>query len=280
MRGRGNAKIIAILIMVLAGQLTCIKNSFAVPAPYDLLHTLTQPDGATFSARQWGDERMNGWETADGYTIIQDLQSYWTYAMLSPVGKLISSVLIVGKDDPVELGLPTKLRDIEPLTETGQNPIFLVNFADTRPLTTVASFNASWFHADAAVPIVDWFTVAHPLAFYGEDVRDAQGRRLYDRNVAALVIETIKAADGAIDFRRYDADGNCYVDWVIVVHQGAAQEETKNSNDLFSLPGSLNAAKEHGDGTGEISTNDRCNPENFTKVNAFIIQPEIRAIQK
>jgi len=82
-----------------------------------------------------------------------------------------------------------------------------------------------------------------------------------------------------IDFGRYDTNGDCYVDLMMVEHQGPAQEETKDALDLFSLEGTLNEAKERGDGTGEVMTNDRCTPESLMKINVYAIQPEIRLLR-
>jgi hypothetical protein len=45
-------------------------------------HTLSQPDGSTLIARQWGDEWSNGFETLEGYTIIKDEQDRWVFAQL------------------------------------------------------------------------------------------------------------------------------------------------------------------------------------------------------
>lgn len=45
-------------------------------------HTLFQPDGSELIAKQWGDEWSNGFETLDGYTIIQDDLGWWVYANL------------------------------------------------------------------------------------------------------------------------------------------------------------------------------------------------------
>ena len=50
---------------------------------------LTQPDGTEFTARQWGDEWMNGWETATGHSIMKDQTGSWVYARRSADGFLV-----------------------------------------------------------------------------------------------------------------------------------------------------------------------------------------------
>lgn len=75
-------------------------------------HTLFQPDGSELIAKQWGDEWSNGFETLDGYTIIQDDLGWWVYANL--VDGQLKTYLLAGKTVPVgsevPAGLDTHLR--------------------------------------------------------------------------------------------------------------------------------------------------------------------------
>jgi hypothetical protein len=62
--------------------------ALSIPAA-PIAHTLVQPDGVTFSARQWGNKWLHGWETMNGHTIVQDKTSkYWYYAIPVPDGSL------------------------------------------------------------------------------------------------------------------------------------------------------------------------------------------------
>jgi M6 family metalloprotease-like protein len=76
--------------------------------------TLTQPDGTTFTAIQWGDETVNGYETLDGYAIAQQAGSdSWYYLTVASNGGLApaysdSSLMVVGQADPA--GLKKHLR--------------------------------------------------------------------------------------------------------------------------------------------------------------------------
>ncbi|MCP5095339.1 MAG: M6 family metalloprotease domain-containing protein [Chloroflexi bacterium] len=67
------------------------RSAFAAPAaPFTLM--LTQPNGETFAAVQFGDEWENGYETLGGYTIVQsEFTEYWYYAMHNENGKLVPS---------------------------------------------------------------------------------------------------------------------------------------------------------------------------------------------
>ena len=73
-------------------------RSYGVPAAPGI-RELTQPDGTVFRAVLWGDERMHGWETEDGYTIVREANSgYWNYALHGKDGSLVSSGRRVGID--------------------------------------------------------------------------------------------------------------------------------------------------------------------------------------
>ncbi len=62
--------------------------------------TWKQPDGTEFTARHWGDEFFNWFETDDGYTIKQNSEGWYTYAKLDNKGDFRSSNKIVGKHKP------------------------------------------------------------------------------------------------------------------------------------------------------------------------------------
>ena len=62
---------IIIILTTIAGAIP------ANPVPF----RLTQPDGTTLQAKQIGDEKQSHFETLDGYTIVQDLDGYWVYAV-------------------------------------------------------------------------------------------------------------------------------------------------------------------------------------------------------
>lgn len=164
---------------LLALAMVCLtwRPAFALPASPDL-HVLRQGDGARFTARQWGDEYLSGWETDDGYTIVFDSGlGCWTYAGHGQAGGLVSSHLrpdrgappagvqkhIRPKRPPVSdrlsaatLQLPSLLREPPPLTSarsqtspepptTRNLPVILVNFSDTATTFSTADFTSLLF---------------------------------------------------------------------------------------------------------------------------------------
>jgi len=91
---------------------------YAIPA-YDGTFVVNQPSGVSFEAKQHGDEWYNWIETKDGYGISRNSKTgNWEYYMPSAdlkskvQTKLPSGVTspIIGKVDPVMLGIPKGLR--------------------------------------------------------------------------------------------------------------------------------------------------------------------------
>jgi M6 family metalloprotease-like protein len=111
---------ILFIFVILAGFLflaalpgSAVQASPASPVPF----TVTQPDGTTFTAIQWGDEYANGLETVDGYSIAQiTATGYWYYLTATQAGDLVPAqstygIMIVGRDSPA--GLKKHLRPVE-----------------------------------------------------------------------------------------------------------------------------------------------------------------------
>ena len=154
--------------------LTCLlaagmaKGVWAAPAaPIDVI--LTQPDGATFTARQWGDEWLNGYETAEGYTVLQDGDGWWVYALPAADGVLAPAAaenigrLVVGQAVPADLPLharpqgsfapPDALPGWIDTANVGNQPtlVLLASFSDRAGTYSAASFSTLVFGASNSV---------------------------------------------------------------------------------------------------------------------------------
>ncbi len=137
----------------------------AAPAP-DATFVLRQPDGTSFEAQLFGDEWMNGTETVDGYTIVQDAASgYWTYANATSAGALVATVYVVGRDRPsaIPRGLrpPALAPEAAPegfgpepgVAAMGSRPtlVLLVQFSDQSGATTAAQWRSRFFGTGMSV---------------------------------------------------------------------------------------------------------------------------------
>ncbi|MCJ7694309.1 MAG: M6 family metalloprotease domain-containing protein [Anaerolineaceae bacterium] len=164
-------KVFIILIGMIAAVAISISMASAVSAspaaPVD--HILEQPDGSTFTARQWGDEWLNGFETLGGYTIMQDTGGWWVYASEAVDGSLTparigTQSLKVGILSPA--GLQTHIRpdlldptnmlsaqSVDRMANSGTQPtlVLLASFSDRAGTYTAANFSTSIFGASNSV---------------------------------------------------------------------------------------------------------------------------------
>ena len=131
-------------------------------APVEVL--LTQPDGTTVPAVSWGDEAVNGYETVDGYTVVQTPGDTWVYASgRTKNGKLKASAVKAERKAPS--GTPKRLRPAAaPAPEIPASPpggtfdgtqrslVLLVDFPDQAAVGTVAAdWSARFFGATNSV---------------------------------------------------------------------------------------------------------------------------------
>jgi M6 family metalloprotease-like protein/uncharacterized repeat protein (TIGR02543 family) len=155
----------------------------AVPAA-PVEHELRQVDGATFKAVRWGDENRSGWDTAEGYAILQnDLTGEWLYAEHDAGGNLRPTKERVGRGRSPLHGVK-RMRPLGAARETlrhrgisrkpakasssaasgtaspaataiapvsfsvGNLPVILVNFSDTATSFSAADFTSLLFGTD------------------------------------------------------------------------------------------------------------------------------------
>ncbi len=289
--------------------------ALAVPAAPELLR-LSQPDGLTFRARQWGDEFNHGWETQDGYSIIRDQYSQaWVYALPSSTGELMESSAIVGRSPP-PTGLARGLKPasaamaqqrvermealdvaaVQPaiaLNGTANVLTILVNYQDRTTSYSPANFTNMLF-GTGNNSMKDFYTEnshglftvsAGPGGIAGW-YQAASGHDYYGANVNGndawpgdLVYEAVRAADTAgFNFAPYDQDRDCQVDVVNIVHQGTGEESGAAATDIWSHSWDLDSARYWNNSHfGSYTTRSACAVGGFVRVNRYVIQPELYA---
>ncbi|VAX28058.1 hypothetical protein MNBD_NITROSPIRAE02-1084 [hydrothermal vent metagenome] len=303
---------LAVMVSFITGLCGLDVSEAVVAAP--VVHTLKQADESGFAARMWGDERLHGWETEDGYSIFFDEASRnWTYAVTGDSGGLAASSWVVGKAQPVETlqkhvrpaadvlveGLQQKSIQAPALPQkvvspsgTANIPVILINFNNTSTTFTASDFESMLF-GTGSKSMKDYYEEVSYGAFSISSgpggvagwytaanthdyygTNDTQG---IDEWPGDLVYEAVVAADAVIDFSAYDSDGDCYVDVVGIVHQGTGEEVGESSTDLWSRRWSLSSARSYGYshyGAYTTGDSDSSCPRGY-KVNDYIIMPEL-----
>lgn len=165
------------IVIVIAILVAVPVPGAAVPASDDV-HVREQPDGTEFEAVQWGNEWYAGWETTDGYTIVQDNSSGWWYYAEEESGELVATDRRVGLESPEGLDKHLRgdrpdppisytdrdrgvmasasshsscFRDNIPTTGDVNMPVLLANFTDTSPTTSSNDFEQLLFGDDPAI---------------------------------------------------------------------------------------------------------------------------------
>ena len=206
-------------------------------------HTLLQPDGSNFIALQWGDEWSNGFETMDGYTIMQDESGWWVYADLvegqlkaySLAGKTVPA----GSDAPSELSTHLRRKSEKPAhpgmpsieyQNNGSQPVLvlLASFSDRTGTYSAAQFATQVFGASASVkdfydkgsysnlnlyPVTETHGTANdgvvgwlPLGYPHPNT----GNTFTTAN-QWIVYNALTQADGFVNFAAYDANTDGYI---------------------------------------------------------------------
>ena len=124
--------------------------------------------------------------------------------------------------------------------------------------------------------IYGWFRSPEPLSYYANERR---GMGHYPKNAQRMVEDAVEAADGEVDFSRYDNDGpdgipssgddDGFVDFLFVIHGGQGYEWTMNSNHIHSHVANIRAKEVDGVFVKTYATE----PEDG-KVGTYITEPE------
>ncbi|MBP7031375.1 MAG: M6 family metalloprotease domain-containing protein [Chloroflexi bacterium] len=162
---------VGIFLCALAALASIDVASASPAAPID--QVLEQPDGTGFVARQWGDEWSNGYETLEGYTVLQSSSGWWVYAQLSPSGELVP-MLVEGVSVPANhsapMGIAKHLRPASIPTypqiqkaalesqNIGAQPtlVLLASFSDRSGTYTAANF-ASLIFSTSSNSVRDYY---------------------------------------------------------------------------------------------------------------------------
>jgi M6 family metalloprotease-like protein len=229
------------IVLALFGLAVQVSSAQAAPAaPIDI--PMTQPDGTTFTARQWGDEWLHGYETSAGYTIVMAEDGTWVYAEVSADGALApvlqdGAPLKVGQDAPPDQArgarpaLPpgSPALEIERGAPRGQNIgtqrllLVMVNFANRAKTYTNAYFQDKAFGASNSIR--DFYRDSSFNQLTLEPAAESQGtandglvevtlliNHPSDTNQSRTIATAVyNAINPSINFANFDTDGDGYV---------------------------------------------------------------------
>jgi|GEM_PF-3595839 len=160
--------------------------------------------------------------------------------------------------------------------------VILIDYANTSPTQSVASFNnmmfGTWTPGSVADyynevsygqfsitgPVVGWYEAANNNTYY--TAGGGYGTGTYPQNAPRLVEEAVDAAQAAgVNFSLYDNDNDGQVESMFIVHRGPGAEETGSTNDIWSHKWAISS----GGGTARYYDGKW--------INIYSIEPEIHS---
>ncbi len=245
---------------------------WAVPANPNVIN-FTQSDGTSLEMYQKGDEFVHWSETVDGYTVLNNGNNTYYYAMLdsrSDMGRSeiqahnisqrsaeeIVFLSTINKQysfskSQIDMFKDTILKFTNrgsrafPTTGTNNLLMILANFNNTSTTYTQLNFNnyMNQVNYNGTGSFKDFYLECS----YGQltlnttvtswvTVPNSHNYYGPDANWGEFAYHSVQAADSIveIDFSDYDNDGDGTVDGIAIIHQGPGQEATGSTNDIWS----------------------------------------------
>lgn len=245
----------------------CVTAASAVPAYHGLIKTV-QPDGTEIELLLHGDEHFSWASTPDGYTLLRNDSDFWTLAQPDKNGGISSSDFVYNGDisvaeaNGIEKGLKFSTEQLKAFrTESlnlkssslqvdgtfpakGKNKLLMLmlNYADTEPVYTQAQFESlmndtlyggigsfrdyylenSYGQLDITTTVTRWVTLPYEKSYYGSD------------RAIEMIQHGLNILNDELDLTQFDNDGDGILDGLAVIHQGAGQEYTGSTNDIWS----------------------------------------------
>ena len=240
-------------------------SAYAVPAKPGVIQ-YTQPDGSTIKLELHGDEFFS-WHTLAGSAQVMEKSTdgFWRPSMLDPVLRKAAMERRQAAN--------ASRRQISPRTHNNNAwthgvrhiPVILAEYPD-QPFSLDnpsdrfhALLNQPGYSDNGATgsvqdyfmdnsegqfqPVFDIYgpvTLPHEMAYYGEPVRDANGKIVKNDKQAELALyDACKLLDDVVDFSQYDFDNNGVVDMTLLYFAGYSQAEGGPENAIWPHQWSL-----------------------------------------
>lgn len=236
---------------------------------------ITQPDGSTMTVLLVGDENAHYLSTLDGTPLVKASNGFYREATLFESQNIKARwSKRAAQRNATRARRTAARRAAGSYTGEKRGLVILVNFTDTKMKSTstrqafddlfnkkgYSEFNhigsvrdyfleQSYGKLTIDFDVVGPYTLSHNMKYYGENDEDYDS----DLRPATMVIEALRLADGDVDYKNYDWDGNGEVDQVYVIYAGYAESSGAPSNTIWPHEWDLESAAYYGDGTGPLT---------------------------
>lgn len=269
----------------------------AVPAQPGIIE-FEQPNGYILQLTLHGDEFVHWSQTVDGYTILQNQDGFYVYAIKNAKGDLTTSEQVA--HNPQDRGvleaafvqtLSKKLRfsqaqidetfekwgggkDVSkrggfPTTGTNNLIMILANFSDTEisfpqenfeNYMNEENYNGTGSFRDYYIEVSYGQLIVNTTVTVWVTLPNTHDYYGPQSKWKEFARDAVVAASPYVDYSDFDNDGNGKVDGVAIIHQGRGQEATSNTSDIWSHSSNLNYFQ-------YISYNG-------VQIDAYTVQPE------
>lgn len=251
----------------------CALALHAVPAKHSR-YVLTLPDGSTVEATAMGDEHLHFFLADDGRCLLLDsigIARYVEQDTIRARWQARAAKRQAARDRRMQARRARQAGQPGAMTGSRRGLVILVEFPDVpfhhdndvfRRLFNEEGFDEGvnvgsvhdYFHDvsygvfDFSFDVVGPVTVSQPLEYYGAN--DSEG---YDLHPATMAAEAIRLTDEAVDFSRYDWDGDGEVEQIFIIHSGFDEAQTNRFAEIWSHAWTLSEAMDEGDGNGPVT---------------------------
>lgn len=262
-----------IILSIALAMLTLTAS--AVPARRTQ-RTLTLSDGTQVTATLSGDENYHYWKTADGHAFVMNEENIPQEISLQQAQSKLQAKVQARNAHRIAKRTKRKAAwgaETNPISGERKGLVILVNYKDKKMQHTQAEYNdyfnkAGYSDNNCTGSVRDYFlsqsygkfsldfdvmgpvTLSKNLSYYGDN--DSDGN---DKHAAEMVAEAVKLAVSGIDLKRYDWDGDGYVDQVYVVYAGYGEHADAPANTIWPHEFELSEAAKYNDGPGAITIN-------------------------
>lgn len=262
-----------IILSIALAMLTLTAS--AVPARRTQ-RTLTLSDGTQVTATLSGDENYHYWKTADGRAFVMNEENIPQEISLQQAQSKLQAKVQARNAHRIAKRTKHKAAwgaETNPISGERKGLVILVNYKDKKMQHTQAEYNdyfnkAGYSDNNCTGSVRDYFlsqsygkfsldfdvmgpvTLSKNLSYYGDN--DSDGN---DKHAAEMVAEAVKLAVSGIDLKRYDWDGDGYVDQVYVVYAGYGEHADAPANTIWPHEFELSEAAKYNDGPGALTIN-------------------------
>ena len=262
-----------IILSIALAMLTLTAS--AVPARRTQ-RTLTLSDGTQVTAILSGDENYHYWKTADGRAFVMNEENIPQEISLQQAQSKLQAKVQARNAHRIAKRTKHKAAwgaETNPISGERKGLVILVNYKDKKMQHTQAEYNdyfnkAGYSDNNCTGSVRDYFlsqsygkfsldfdvmgpvTLSKNLSYYGDN--DSDGN---DKHAAEMVAEAVKLAVSGIDLKKYDWDGDGYVDQVYVVYAGYGEHADAPANTIWPHEFELSEAAKYNDGPGALTIN-------------------------